>query len=190
MPSKRRSKVRLKRDVRREQIIREATRLISESGFNAVSLADIAGACGIRKPSVLHYFPSMTHLLEAVLLNRDRMVLLEAGGPVGPIASPAEARAAFTSVLEMNLASKELTRLFHILSAEALSPQHPAYRYFVERLVATQKELQLMLAWKQDPEVAAIQLFAFWQGIELEWLREPRLDIRRVWSAFCDNFFQ
>ena len=57
--------------VRRRQIVEEAARLISAAGFNAVSLADIANACDIRKSSVLHHFASMTDLLAAVLDYRD-----------------------------------------------------------------------------------------------------------------------
>src|SRR4051812_29324725 len=68
-----RVQVRLAPDVRRRQIVTEATRLISIAGFNRVSLVDIARACGIRGPSVLHYFPSMNDLLAAVLAYRDEV---------------------------------------------------------------------------------------------------------------------
>lgn len=41
---------------RREQILEHAESLFREQGFRAVSLADIARAVGIRKPSVYHHF--------------------------------------------------------------------------------------------------------------------------------------
>ena len=61
---------------RREQILRESLRLIATSGFNAVSLSDVARACGIQKSSVLHHFPSMNDLLLAVLTLREQQDLL------------------------------------------------------------------------------------------------------------------
>lgn len=183
-----RRQVRLNPEVRREQIVREATRLISEAGFNAMSLADVADACQIRKSSVLHYFPSMNDLLQAVLHARDRDEFGALGGLPHPL-SPGEARVLFTEVLERNIEGREITRLYHILAGEALSPQHPAHLYFVERSAASRTGLPRMLAWKRDPQAAALQLSAFWQGIELEWLRDPHLDIRWVWNAFCDDFF-
>jgi AcrR family transcriptional regulator len=63
--------VRLAPEARRRQIVQEATRLISRSGFNAVTLADIADACGIRPPSVLHHVPTMNDILMAVVRERE-----------------------------------------------------------------------------------------------------------------------
>ncbi len=51
----------------RPRIVREATRLFSERGFDGTTLQDIAEAVAVTKPAVLHHFPSKEHVQQAVL---------------------------------------------------------------------------------------------------------------------------
>lgn len=185
-----RRKVRLAPEARRRQIVLEATRLISQSGFNAVSLAAVAEACGIRKPSVLHYFPSMNDLLAAVLAHRDEQDygLAEAAVRERP-ATPEVARAQLMRQVRLNMTQREIVRLHHMLGAEALAPDHPAHTYFIRRSRWAMEEVRELLAWKDDPAIAAVELLAFWEGVEMAWLRDPELDQIAVWTSFCDRFF-
>lgn len=163
--------------------------MISESGFNGVSLALIARACGVAKSLVVHYFPSMNHLLAAVLDYRDEKSFAEIVGSTLPEPNSTAVRALATKTVEYNLGQRELIRLHHVLDAEALSPDHPAHAYFSERARNLRRVHERLLCWKSDPPSAAVQFLAFWDGLERQWLRDPDLDVLSIWSDFCDRFF-
>lgn len=50
-----------------QKILDHATQLFAAHGFDAVSLADISGRVGIRKPSLLYHFRSKDTLRQAVI---------------------------------------------------------------------------------------------------------------------------
>lgn len=180
--------VRLAPDVRRRQIVTEATRLISIAGFNGVSLVDIAKACGIRGPSVLHYFPSMNDLLAAVLAYRDEV---DATDPPSPeeLSTPESVSAFFRHTVDENLKRPEIVRLYAVLGAEAVDPEHPAHGYFALREQNAYDSFEVMLSWKRHPALAARELMAFWTGLERQWVMNPSVDFEAVWDNFSERFF-
>jgi TetR/AcrR family transcriptional regulator len=62
------SRARAKMDVRRN-ILTVATRRFARRGFDSTSLQEIADEVGVKKPSLLHHFPSKAELLRGVLDN-------------------------------------------------------------------------------------------------------------------------
>jgi TetR/AcrR family transcriptional regulator len=53
----------------RTHILRVATRRFARQGFDSTSLQEIADEVGVKKPSLLHHFPSKNELLRGVLDN-------------------------------------------------------------------------------------------------------------------------
>ncbi len=180
---------RMRPEDRREQIVTKAFELIAERGFNAVSLGDIAKACGIQKSSVLHHYPSMNDLLQGVLELREREDVELFDADKDQEATPATARARFTRVFVRNLGQPDVVRFNAILTAEGLAEGHPAHAYVHTRPRLAREYLATTLSWKPNPDLAAAELLAFWTGIEILWLQEPELDVRAAWESFCDQFF-
>ena len=72
----------------RADIIAAATRVFSERGYHAASMAEIAEAVGMRKPSLYHHVRKKEDLLFAIheqlideLIEETTVVLLSAGNP-------------------------------------------------------------------------------------------------------------
>ncbi len=123
-----------KGDRRRAQIVRTAFEFFGSRGYRSVSMLEIAEACGVTRPGLLHHFPSKELLLEAVLEQRDERAarLFFEGAP-----TEAEDGLAYLNrlirVAQYNAQDLGLVRLFAMLSTEATDPQHPAHEYYVAR---------------------------------------------------------
>ena len=50
-----------------EGLVREALALFRRQGYHKTTMADVAGACGLLKGSLYHYFPSKEALALAVM---------------------------------------------------------------------------------------------------------------------------
>lgn len=192
-PKVRARRSRLKPEDRREQIIDVATRLVIENGHDSVTLAEIADEVGVQKSSVLHHFPSMPHIMCAVLERRDlnQPFLAEESFVENTFlgTGPAEAREIVNEIFFRNVQQPELIRLYAVLGAQAIDESHPARSYFVERGRNSRQWLAQLLSWKTDPATSALELLAFWQGLELEIVRAEALDYFAAWDSFCDRFF-
>jgi AcrR family transcriptional regulator len=175
---------------RREEILAAATELIAVSGFNGVSLGAFAAACGMTKAGLLHHFPSKEHVLVGVLERRDELDIAAVMGDADPAPDAATARAALTRLVRRNLGQESVVKLYTVLSAEALDPAHPAHDYFRRRLRTSRDRLEReMFAWHPWPGGAAVELLAFLDGLQLNWLRDPEIDFLAQWEAFADRFF-
>lgn len=201
-PTRRR---RLQPEERREEILSAATDLIAVSGFNGVSLDSFAEACGMTKAGLLHHFPSKEDLLTAVLLRRDAHdavtwfhrqgdltpeAAVDHLGKMVPVRDAAASRELLTLTVKRNLRQRALVQLYTILSAEALDPSHPAHAYFNDRLEVARTTLEKFLfAWHPQPARAAVQVLAFLDGLQLNWLRDPGIDFLEQWESFADALY-
>jgi AcrR family transcriptional regulator len=176
----------------REKIIQFATEAFAQKGFRGAKMADIAKAANLTEPGLLHHFPSKTHLLMAVLKERDRIDsermqttlqkngnhLLEAG----------------IELVEHNQTVPGLVQLFNLLVAESISSDHPAHEFFIERYRREREQWVRAIGQAQQagevrsdisPERAVILIFAMMDGLQVQWLLEPeKINMADIFGQF------
>jgi AcrR family transcriptional regulator len=69
MNKTKKTRVRLSPEVREQEILKYTARVVSEEGVFAVSIEQIGKALSISKSTVYSYFPSTTHLLQALYVR-------------------------------------------------------------------------------------------------------------------------
>lgn len=179
----RRRRVRMSAERRREQLLVAATALISERGYRGLSLQDVADACDLTMPGVLHHFPSKDALLVAVLERRDALDAAALAQRLGP--GRHDLATVCAAVVDRNAGQREVVRLYAVLEAESLDPAHPASAYFAAR----QEEALAFFAEHApeggDARAVARRTLALLDGLQLQWLREPGLDLRATWAALA-----
>lgn len=161
---------------KRAEIIERATALFGEAGYRGSSLREIAARCGISHPGLLHHFPTKESLLIAVLEHRDEQDVERFLTP--PVVGVDQLRR-LVALAAHNETRRGIVELFAVLSAEATAPDHPAHPYFVERYRASIGSTEAAYATAReagalrdgvDPLVAARELVALMDGLQLQWL--------------------
>jgi AcrR family transcriptional regulator len=167
-------------EVRRQQILEEATRLIGLQGYNGLTVHDLARRCGLTNGGLLYYFGSKEQLLVAILEERDRheAAIIHADLEVTRATSGAAHYARgtvlqiFRAIVARSVAQPELLRFHTVLQSEALNHEHPAHAFFLRRDAMVLCEFAKVLAGHVDaPARAARQVFALISGINQQWLR-------------------
>lgn len=140
----------------RQQILAAASRLFAEHGYDGTSLNDIADAVGIRRPSVLHHFPSKEALYHEVFALAiadfvDRIELSVTGNREGWRLLEHSLNAAF----DFFVANQEFVRL---VRREQVDPSRGvnlgiALRpYFARAVAFLTNEMNAGRFRRQDPE--------------------------------------
>jgi AcrR family transcriptional regulator len=174
---------------RRREIIETATRVFATLGFNGGSLRQIAIEVGVTPAALTRHFDSKEGLLAAVLENWDNEAEAR---------NPADVRGLDYFILlrdavHYNTQHRGLIELFLTLSAEASNPSHPArsfvqkrYERVVETGVAHLTEAREAgdVLWMDDPTIGneVRALYAMMDGVQLQWLIDPTLDVVSVFS--------
>lgn len=81
-------------------------------------------------------------------------------------------------------------RLYSVLNAESLYPQHPAYAYFSAREVWATALFASAAAGTSNPARIARQIFAAMDGLQLRWLRDPDIDPVAEWDALAESIIR
>lgn len=94
----------------RRRILDTAERLFAEKGFNGTTLRDVAGAAGLRIPSLYNHFPSKESLYAAVL-DQGISPLLEVLSDLTAGESPPDRREFTRRIFELLARRPQLPRL-------------------------------------------------------------------------------
>ena len=163
----------------RALILDAALEAFAESGYRGTSVREIAARCGLTHPALIYHFPTKADLLLAVLERRDE------DGPLEGLAAD-RVLARLVETAGANQSRRGLIELFATLSAEATAADHPAHAWFARRyanLVATLTRAYAELAETGelrpgvDPGVAARRLVAVMDGLQVQWLLDPEVDM-------------
>lgn len=188
-----------KGEARRAQVVDIALRQFAAHGYRGVSLKTIAQEAGMSEAGLIHHYPTKPALLLAVLDhyeqgNRELMATAidESGG---------DFTSAWLALAAAHEADPTFIRLFTVLAAESVAPEHPAHDWFVERYERVRDGITRAFEHLQaagrirpelDPAVCARQLVAMFDGIQLQYLLAGgALDLvtplRELLASFTDS---
>ncbi|MFF8605811.1 TetR/AcrR family transcriptional regulator [Streptomyces sp. NPDC015346] len=166
---------------KRQEILDAALAAYAEAGSRGVSVRDIAQRVGMTDAGVLHHFGSREALLTAVIEARDTAA--------SETYSP-ETVLWRTELLAQNAATPGLVKLFLDIAAASADPDHPGHAFFTERYRGLRLQIAALLAAGPPPglgpagpvadadaEWAGRILLAATDGLQLQWLLEPSIDM-------------
>jgi AcrR family transcriptional regulator len=167
--------------VRQDRILDAAYELFAGEGVRSTTIAAIADRVDLSEAGLLHHFPSKDALLLAVLERLDasypevEVYIREGGGGLGTLGRmPASAQV---------LADRPAhARLRAMVAAESLAQDGLVRRATQRRTALIRRALADMLAQgievgeirsDVDPVAVAIEIIAFMEGIQVQWMLEP-----------------
>ncbi|WP_436790000.1 TetR/AcrR family transcriptional regulator [Yinghuangia sp. YIM S10712] len=174
----------------RAHIVEAAAKVFAERGYAGGSLRQIAAEVGVSAASLVQHFGSKEGLLGAVLRHWDAKAPHPSHADQVGIAF----FEALPDLLRYHMEHRGLIELILTLRAEATSDTHPAHTYIrdwqrqaVDEYSAKLAEavahgdIPPMTAQQINSEVRA--LLAAMNGMESEWLIDPRLDLLGLFGA-------
>jgi len=166
----------------RLDVLDAALRILAERGNDATTLQLVADAVGRSKAGLLHHFGSRETLLLEIVRHRDAVNRQQFPAADGP---------GFQASLDLvahNATVPGLVALFAVTSALAAADTSDTERrrYFTERYARTRAGFARRIARAQKdgalradiaPETAATLVLATMDGLQTQWLLDPRIDM-------------
>jgi len=177
---------------RREKILAAAIRHVARNGGRGTSLAQIATEAGVTQQGLLYYFPSKDALLHAALDIRDQR-------DVVPRLTPWRGLEFLDGIVERIRRWRqepEMVGMFTLLLVENLGDHAPLRDRLEKRYADVHKEYADGIRAAQangtaradiDPDLKAIEVIAFLNGLETSWLLKPSLPVEDVAAAWRDS---
>jgi len=181
----------------RTAIMNAAIPLFARHGYRGAPLAAVADAVEMTQPGLLHHFPTKEHLLMAVLRERDRDGIRRLRE--GWYDSGRSAMHNLETLVEYNSTTPDLVQMFTVLVAEAVSAEHPAHEFFVERYAAMRQRAREAVERAQesgefradvDAERIATLILAVMDGLQLQWLLDGGRDMPPSFALFVDMLLE
>ncbi|BCK55004.1 TetR/AcrR family transcriptional regulator [Nocardia wallacei] len=171
---------------RRQRILRVAQRLLTQNGWRSTTLAQIAREAGVSPAGLLHHFQSKDQLLHAVLDARDAADLADADLSGDLIVE-------IRKVAERIESSPELVGTFVVMLVENLMPEAPLHDRLLDRWKVAVGIVAGIIRRNQeigryrpdlDPDIRAIEIVAFINGMEISWLLDHSIPLTEVFNEY------
>ncbi|GGI15077.1 AcrR family transcriptional regulator [Galliscardovia ingluviei] len=188
-------KIRKSPEARKQEIIEASVKLISERGFNGISLRDVADAVGISQPGLLHYVGNKDGLLSLLITDIYDMTgtpsdFMKSGLP-GSDPEGMHFPAYLRFLVRHNAHRRQMVQLYMVLETESFNIDHPLHKYFEHRPEEVWKHYS-QYSWKLPPGMQwDVHMRPFvrksieaMDGIQLRWLRQPPIDFYDEWVDF------
>lgn len=178
---------------KKEEILEATLEVIAREGFRGASLKELAEAVGISQAGLLYHFGSKEELFTQILRKRDEVDAREFGDLES--VTPERVRDGFVKMTRHNAAVPGLVQLFSQMAVDAADASHPAHPYFLERgdnlratfvggLEGLQREGHLVGGI--DAGVLARIIQAVADGLQLQWMLDPSVDMEAIMLALFD----
>jgi AcrR family transcriptional regulator len=167
--------------VKREEILRTALAVLSRNGYHSTSLRELADAAGLSQAGLLHYFDSKEELYSAILKRRDEI-------DEERYVDGTDDLATFVTTVRHNAEVPGLVHLYSTLSAAASEPGNPTHEFFSERYRWARDRIAAGVRSRQeagrfrsdiDADVMATVVLATADGMQVQWLLDPALDMAK-----------
>jgi len=188
---------------KREEILTRALDVIAREGYRGASVKELADAVGLSQAGLLHYFDSKEELFTEILRKRDEIDSIDQGlggdfqeGLARTQSGEAiDVRTGYLGVIRHNADVPGLVHLFARLSVDAADPGHPAHQFFLTRGENLRGFFASAIAAQQaagqlddriDPETLARLFQAVADGMQVQWMLEPDVDMAATVGALFD----
>jgi AcrR family transcriptional regulator len=181
----------------RARIVEIAFDHFAAHGYRGASMAKVAAEVGISQPGLLHHFPSKALLLQAVLEERDNRDLAAVGMEFERMREMrfVDLLHFFRTSMNHRPEKRNMAQLWHMMAAEATTPDHPAHSWVVRRTEtfraffasAVQRGIDSgELRADVDPVAVASLFVGMFEGLELHWLLDPAFEVDATFAMLID----
>lgn len=175
---------------RRQEILDRAIEVFRQRGADGTSLRRIAEAIGVSHGALLHYFSSREELLVAVYEHAEHRRDAAKQNPEQVRSVDVMVNAAIT-----NLEVPGLVQLYSTLVATSLEAEAgPAKDFFTARFERVRTDLERRLRADQtaglvrndvDPARMAALIVAASDGLQIQWLLDPTIELQQTLETFA-----